>query len=275
MNPILSRVKPASEIPTTPKFLLVGEHGSGKTHTMATFHTEKRKMLAVVFEGGQSISTIQQAAPSCGIFKVDNVADWRLFCKFLISGELAAAGYSILGIDSFTAMQTYYANEFDEMQKIAAKAAAVNKNKYARFDFLKTNMGNIFMFIRDLPMIAVATVRAKPENDEDSGTTSMRISLDGAARFDLGAHFSATAHIYKIDTDSKGNTRRGAMFSGCHNYTCREFGPLRGVCVPDGDLWMRALSGEDVAERLYLEGVRLPDERKRGASVTSAQDVAI
>ena len=45
----LSRIRVASTIPTTPKILLVGEHGSGKTHTMATFHSPQQKMLAAVF----------------------------------------------------------------------------------------------------------------------------------------------------------------------------------------------------------------------------------
>jgi hypothetical protein len=271
---ILSRIRPASAIPTTPKILLVGDHGSGKTHTMATFHSPRQKMLAAVFEGSQSVATIQQAAPDCGIFRVNNVGDWKDLCRYMLSGDIEQDGFGMLGIDSFTEMQMYYDRDFELVKKAANKGNSNPKeNKWDKFRSLKTSMSNIFLFTRDLPIPVAATVRGKPETDEDSGVTSVRIALDGSVRFDLGAYFSATAFVYKIDTDEKGNNRRGAMFSGSPTYPCRELGPLRGVGVPNGALWMRALAGENV-DGLYLENVRLPDERKRSSSQVN-QDVAV
>ena len=269
----MSRIRVASTIPTTPKFLLVGDHGSGKTHTMATFHTPQRKMLAAVFEGNQSVATIQQAAPDCGIFMINNVSDWKDLCRYVLSGDIEQDGYGILGIDSYTEMQAYYDRDFEAVKKAANKGNSNPKeNKWEKFRSLKTSMSNIFLFTRDLPLPVAATVRGKPETDEDTGITSVRIALDGSVRFDLGAYFSTTAFIYKIDTDEKGHNRRGAMLSGSTNYPCRELGPLRGVCVPNGALWMRALAGEAV-ESLYLENVRLPDERKRTSSQTNQEVV--
>lgn len=276
---ILSRVKTASDIPTTPKFLLVGEHGSGKTHTLATFCTPDRKMLVAVFEGSQSVSTIQQASPDCDILEIKSVDDWRALYKAIVSGELEAAGYKILGVDSLTEMQAYYDRDFDEQKKKTApkdgkSSGNAKDNKWEKFRKLKSSMSNVLMFLRDLPFPVVATVRAKPETDEDTGITSVRISLDGAVRYDVGAFFSATAFIYKASTDAEGNNTRAAMFSGSPTYPCRELGPLRGICTPNGDLWLRALYGKgDAPEGLYMPGTRLPDARRSAPSSQQDENV--
>lgn len=275
---IMSRIRLASEIPTTPKFLLVGEHGSGKTHTMATFCTPKRRMLAAVFEGSQSISTIQQAAPDCDIIEIGTIGDWRELYKVIVSGEIEAAGYKILGVDSLTEMQAYYARSMEEEKKQAAKSkdgkssGSAKDNKWEQFRKMKSNMSNVLVFLRDLPFPVVATVRAKPETDEDTGITSVRISLDGAIRYDVGAFFSATAFIYKADTDADGRNTRAAMFSGSPTYPCRELGPLRGICVPDGDVWMQAMYAKETPSGLYMPGTRLPDSRRSSSS--TQQEVA-
>lgn len=253
---ILSRSRLASEIPVIPKFLIAGEHGAGKTHILATAVNP----FVVTFEGNQSVATVRNVNDKARIFEVKSVADWREFSQALINGELD--DHDILGIDSFNEMQTYYDRDIEaRMKKAQAGAAQTKDNKWAKFREMKSTMGNIFMFLRDLPMPVAATIRTKSETDDDTGITRVRFSLEGDARNNVGANFMATCYVYKW-SDGAGENRRGAMFSGPENYPCRESGPLRGICEPNLAMWMEALKG-NVSDKLYIQDARMPGERAR------------
>lgn len=254
-----------------PKFLIAGGHGSGKTHCMATADG----LFAAVFEGNQSKSTIRSANPTATIFEVKNVADWRELYQALINGELDE--YKMLGVDSINEMQGYYAREFEGQSKAKPKdgqsdaSKGKKDNKWEVFRKMKSAMGNIFVFLRDLPMPVAATIRTKSETDDDTSITRERFSLDGDARNNVGAYFTATSFIYKMETGIVGESVRAAMFSGPDNYPCREMEALRGICVPDIQKWLTALRGEGT-DGLYIPDARLPGER---FSRTKATDDAI
>lgn len=277
-SPLLSRVVRASEATVVPKFLIAGEHGAGKTHAMSS--TGDLRLFAVVFEGNQSKSTIRTANPDADIFEVKNIKDWRDLYRVIQAGELSE--YDVLGIDSLNEMQAYYDRDFDNMQKEVAKEAASaaqkkgpfvqakpKENKWEKYRALKTNMGNVFHFLRDLPIAVAATIRTKTEMEEETGIQRVKFSLDGDARNNVGAHFTATTYIYKIEGDEVGTNRRCAMFTGPENFPCREMGVLRGICVPSVGTWMRALRGEDPeALGLYIKDARMPGVRNHNRPST-------
>lgn len=242
-----------------PKFLIAGGHGAGKTHCLAT----AEGLFAAVFEGNQSKSTIRSVNPGATIFEVKNVADWRELYQALINGELAE--FKMFGVDSLNEMQGYYAREFDGQaaKKTQAQSqgdAAKKENKWEAFRKMKATMGNIFVFLRDLPMPVAATIRTKSETDEDTSITRERFSLEGDARNNVGAYFTATSFIYKMETNVVGESIRAAMFSGPDNYPCREMESLRGICVPSIPRWLAAINGGGT-EGLYIPDARLPGER--------------
>jgi hypothetical protein len=253
---VLSRAIRASDVTVVPKLLISGEHGAGKTHLMAT----AENLFVVAFEGNQSKSTIQHVNPGATIYEVSSIEDWRDVYNAMMSGELSK--FSMLGIDSLTEMQAYYDRDFDAMKKKADAAGGKAKDdKWGKFRSLKTSMGNVFVFLRDIPMAVAATIRTKPENDVDTGTTRYRFNLDGDARNNVGAYFTATCFVYKMDTGVAGQTRRAAMFSGSDNYPSREMLPhLKGICEPSIPMWLAAIAGNP-PDGLYIPDARLPGEK--------------
>lgn len=267
---ILDRAQKASEATVVPKFLIAGGHGSGKTHCMATADG----LFALVFEGNQSKSTIRSVNPNATIFEVKDTKDFKEVKEAILNGELD--GYKMLGVDSLNEMQAYYDRSFDAAPKKATtsqpqQAQGKKDNKWEKFRLMKATMGNVFVFLRDIPMPVAATIRTKPEVEEDTSITRERFSLDGDARNSVGAYFTATSFIYKMETQIVGQSVRCAMFSGPDNYPCREMEALRGICVPDIRRWLAALRGEGT-DGLYIPDARLPGER---FARTKATDDAI
>lgn len=269
---ILDRAQKASDVTVVPKFLIAGGHGSGKTHCMATADG----LFALVFEGNQSKSTIKSVNPDATIFEVRDTKDFREIKEAILNGELA--NYKMLGVDSLNEMQAYYDRSFDVAAKKPTTQAQSQQaqsqkkdNKWEKFRLMKATMGNVFVFLRDIPMSVAATIRTKSEVEEDTSITRERFSLDGDARNSVGAYFTATSFIYKMETQVVGQSLRCAMFSGPDNYPCREMESLRGICVPDIRKWMAALRGEST-DGLYISDARLPGER---FSRTKATDDAI
>lgn len=255
-----------------PKFLIAGGHGSGKTHCMAT----AEGLFALVFEGNQSKSTIRSVNPDATIFEVKTTQDFKEVKEAILNGELS--NFKMLGVDSLNEMQAYYDRSFDAATAKKStgpaqpqQAQAKKDNKWEKFRLMKATMGNVFVFLRDIPMPVAATIRTKSEVEEDTSITRERFSLDGDARNSVGAYFTATSFIYKMETQMVGQSLRCAMFSGPDNYPCREMESLRGICVPDIRKWIAALTGQGT-DGLYIPDARLPGER---FSRSKASDDAI
>lgn len=234
------------------------------------------KLFAVVFEGNQSKSTIRSANPDATVFEVKSVGDWREVYTAIVNGELEE--FETLGVDSLNEMQAYYDRDFDARQKIVQKAAqsgqrgsAPKENKWAKPKEIKTNMGNVCVFLRDIPIIVAATIRTKTYTDEETGFTKSIFNLDGDTKNNVGAFFTGTGFVYKMETAEVGKSERAVMFSGPDNYPCREMEALRGICVPDIRRWLAALRGEGT-DGLYIPDARLPGER---FARTKATDDAI
>lgn len=251
-----------------PKFLLAGEHGSGKTHLMAT----APGLFAVVFEGNQSKSTIRSANPGATVFEVKSVDDWREVYKAIVNGELAS--FQTLGVDSLNEMQMYFDRDFDECARITQKAAEKSgrgtvpkENKWAKPKDIKSKMGNVCVFLRDIPIIVAATIRTKSYTDEETGFTKSVFNLDGDTKNNVGAFFTGTGFVYKMETAEIGKPERAVMFSGPDNYPCREMEVLRGICKPDIALWLRCLESKET-DGLYIPDARLPGERVRRGRTT-------
>lgn len=251
---VLDRAQVASETTVVPKFLLAGEHGSGKTHCLAT----APDLFVAVFEGNQSKSTIRSANPGATVFEVKNVQDWRDLYGAIVGGELA--DFRVFGVDSLNEMQAYYDRDMDNPTRKKEVTGSGKENKWEKFRKMKATMGNIFVFLRDMPMIVGATIRTKSDVEEETGITRVRFSLDGDARNNVGAFFTATAYIYKSETDKVGVSRRLAMFSGPENFPCREMEVLKGICEPNMKMWLEALEG-NVSDQLYIPDPRMPGER--------------
>ena len=271
-NSILERSILASEATVVPKFLIAGGHGSGKTHCMAT----AEGLFALVFEGNQSKSTIRSVNPDATIFEVKTTQDFKEVKEAILNGELSS--FKMLGVDSLTEMQAYYDRSFDAATAKKPtgpvqpqQAQAKKDNKWDKFRLMKATMGNVFVFLRDIPMPVAATIRTKSEVEEDTSITRERFSLDGDARNSVGAYFTATSFIYKMQTQTVGQSLRCAMFSGPDNYPCREMESHRGICVPDIRKWIAALTGQGT-DGLYIPDARLPGER---FSRSKASDDAI
>lgn len=263
---MLARAQAASDCKVVPKFLIAGEHGAGKTHAMSTAN----KLFVAVFEGNQSKSTIRSVNPGATVFEVKNIADWRELYNAIIGGELD--GFNVLGVDSLNEMQAYYDRDLDNPnRKKEAQTASGKENKWAKFRAMKTAMGNIFVFLRDMPMIVAATIRTKTDVEEDTGVHRVRFSLDGDARNNVGAFFTATAYVYKYDTGVAGESKRVAMFTGPENFPCREMEVLRGICSPSVQLWLDALeahgAGRELPSGLYVPDARMPGERAQRGRV--------
>lgn len=262
---ILDRAQVASDVSVITKLLLAGDHGAGKTHCMAT----APGLFAAVFEGNQSKSTIRSANPGATIFEVQNLSDWRELYAAITGGELG--GFQFFGVDSLNEMQAYYDRDLDNpARKKEAQTASGKENKWAKFRAMKTAMGNIFVFLRDMPLPVAATIRTKTDVEEETGIQRVRFSLEGDAKNNVGAYFTATAYIYKYDMGSAGQARRAAMFTGPENFPCREMEILKGICEPNIKLWVDALAanaaGRELPSGLYIPDARMPGERASRAA---------
>lgn len=252
---ILERTIRASEALVVPKFLIAGEHGAGKTHCMAT----APGLFVAVFEGNQSKSTIRTVNPNATIFEVQNVQDFKDLREAIFAGELD--GFDVLGVDSFNEMQAYFSKDLEERSKAKKEKSGTTKdNKWEHFRKMKSSMANAFAFLRDIPIAVAATVRTTTTVDDDTGITRVKLNLEGDARASVGAYFTSTAFIYKMETGEAGKSRRAAMFTGPDNFPSREMEALNGICEPNIDMWLRALKG-DIDPALYITDARMPGER--------------
>lgn len=276
---ILSRVQAASDMTVIPKFLISGAHGAGKTRCMATADN----LIAVLFEGNQSKSTIRSTNRTAEVLEVrsgpDGIKDWREIYKVIINGELD--GYGMLGIDSLNELQNRYDADIEEMAKITAKAAQTggsqrkgsDKGGWAVRREKLSKMTNIFVFLRDISLPVAATVRTKSYTEKDTEITRTNFSLEDQVRDNVGSYFTASAYIYKMETAVVGESRRAAMFSGPDNYPCREMEALRGICEPSIPRWMEALSIGSAPEGLYIQDARLPGERYNRKASLDTSDI--
>lgn len=246
------------------KALVYGQSGVGKTH-----FASGAKNVAVCLVEAQGFATIRDAHPEAIVLGKPNAAgvpvltsmdEVREFLLMAKRGVLAEAGIETLVFDSITEIQQML---MAEIQGSKTK----NRDVFSKQDYgtMGTKMRALLRMIRDLPYNIIVLGLADWFIDEESGRRIMSPLVKGSISKEIAGYFNVVGFAYKRqDDNAEGGVEHYILTDGDDKYITKPFGGLKGVLVPDFDLWLEVAADEDGEPRATAAGAPLPSTSTSG-----------
>lgn len=248
------------------KVLIHGMSGAGKTHFAAG-----ARDVAVCLVEAQGFGTIRDNHPHAivpgvegadGVPRLRDMREVREFFSLAARGVLAEHGIRSIVIDSITEIQRMMIDEI--MQGKAQPGAVFTKADYGT---LGTKMQAFLRMVRDLPYHVIGVCLTDWQQEEGTGRRILAPLVKGSIQKEISGYFHVTGYAYRRqDDDAKDGVGRYIMVDGDDRYTCKPYGPLKGVLAPDFNLWLEAIAKNEPLAT--LDGAPLPTTSMSGERVT-------
>lgn len=222
--------------------LLYGDPGSGKTH--AAVKGGKPFVLLLERNG---LTTIKRANPDAMVVVVESLDQIREAIQLALSGQLQAAGYDRLVIDSLTELQRYFKDEI-----AAARDGGGTTDSFSQQEWgvLTEKMRRFLRTLRSIPMSVICTALSQglEANINGNNVVSFRPAFEGKkTAAETAQYFNGIGFTVKYEFNGNGEHR--VMFDGPSRYVTKSCGKvvsgLVNVEEHGAPEWLIAISDPD------------------------------